>query len=214
MRTIHHYANILGALQHNLEGHPHIAGGAVRDTILGRPIKDIDVFIRHDTAEEAAKLLRASFGYLKVGEWEQYALFSDPTVAGVAKFEKADETIPICLIALKEDLGPTENIGRFDFGICMAAWTGVGEFIKNPRFTRDIESETFTLHRADCQPQFDYSMVRYAKLTADRYQGWRLLVPEQFEDLAKEHTSRKYWFRDGGHFGLENFPQVLRPKER
>jgi hypothetical protein len=131
MRKVQHYGNILGALQRKIPGSPHIAGGAVRDSILDRPIKDIDVFLRHDTKDEAAALLRSDFGYVKVGEWRSYEMFSDPIVAGVCKFEKADETIPVCLIALKHDLDPSDNIERFDFGVCMAAWTG-GDFIKDP----------------------------------------------------------------------------------
>jgi hypothetical protein len=57
-------------------------------------------------------------------------------------------------------------------------------------------------------------VVRFSKLTADRYQGWSLSVPDQFEELVKEHTFRKHWCKQGDHFGFTNSPQVLRPKER
>jgi hypothetical protein len=193
----------------------HIAGGAVRDTILERPIRDIDIFIHHTDGSAAAVLLRSEFGYVKVGEWKQYEMFSDPMVACVAKFEKADETIPVCLIGLKDDLHPQHNIERFDFGVCMAYWHG-REFKTTDQFKADIEQKTFTLYRADNYHQFAYSMVRYKKLTADRYQGWSLSIPDQFEDLAKEHAFRKEYYRayQGDHFGFEDYPQVLRPKER
>src|SRR5262249_31798271 len=106
------------------------------------------------------------------------------------------------------------------FGICMAAWQGgATSMITNDEFKRDVESKTFTLCRADNFAQFAYSMVRFKKLTADRYKGWELSVPTQFEELAKEHTfrkNRKNWYEEGARFGLEDFPQaqVLRPKER
>jgi hypothetical protein len=77
-------------------------------------IRDIDIFIHHEAAETAATLLRSEFGYVKVGQWVQYAGFSDPMVVCVAKFEKADETIPVCLIGLAKDLEPLENIAGFD----------------------------------------------------------------------------------------------------
>jgi hypothetical protein len=51
-------------------------------------------------------------------------------------------------------------------------------------------------------------------MTADRYSGWTLSIPEQFEELAKEHTFRKHWYKADAHFGFENYSQVLRPKER
>jgi hypothetical protein len=214
IRQVQYYDNILEALQRAIPGSVHIAGGAVRDTILDRPIRDIDIFLHNSAADPAAALLRAEFGYVKVGEWRQYEGFSDPMVVRVAKFEKADETIPICLIGLAEALSPRDNIARFDFGICMAAWDGGVPIISNTHFKRDIESKTFTLHRADNLAQFSYSMVRFEKLTADRYQGWELAIPCQFEELTKEHTFHKRWYKEGAHFGVENFPQLLRPKSR
>jgi Poly A polymerase head domain len=213
-RQVQYYGNILDALQRAIPGSVHIAGGAVRDTLLDRPIKDIDIFVPHTAGEEAAALLRSQFGYVKVGEWKQYLDFSDPLVERVAKFEKADETIPVCLIGLTKALDPHDNVARFDFGVCMAAWAGGDSMITSNAFKRDIESKTFTLCRADNYAQFAYSMVRFKKLTADRYKDWKLSVPSQFEELAKEHTFRKHWYRAGGHFGFENFPQVLRPKDR
>jgi len=213
-RRVQYYGGVLEALQRAIPGSVHIAGGAVRDTLLDRPIKDVDVFLHHVAGDQAAALLRSEFGYVKVGEWKQYLDFSDPMVERVAKFEKADETIPVCLIGLAEDLSPYDNIKRFDFGVCMAAWDGGDSMITSNDFKRDIEGETFTLCRADNLAQFTYSMVRFKKLTADRYKDWKLSVPEQFEALAKEHTFQKNWYRVGDHFGLENFSQVLRPKER
>jgi hypothetical protein len=213
-RRVQHYGNILEALQRAISGSVHIAGGAVRDTILDRPIRDIDIFLPHTAGEEAAGLLRTRFAYVKVGEWKQYLDFSDPMVERVAKFEKADETIPICLIGLKEALSPRANIARFDFGVCMAAWDDGDSMITADSFKRDIESKTFRLCRADNLAQFSYSMVRFEKLTADRYKDWELLVPGRFEALAKEHAFRKHWYTEGAHFGVENFPQLLRPKDR
>jgi hypothetical protein len=217
IRKVQHYDNILEALQRALPGHPHIAGGAVRDTLLERQIRDVDIFLHDDACDKAADLLRSRFDYVKTGAWVRYEGFSDPLVQRVAKFEKADETIPICLIGLAEDLSPYDNIARFDFGVCMAAWQGGDHFItKDPRFLRDIESKTFTLCRADNLAQFSYSMVRFEKLTADRYKGWELSVPSQFEELAKEHTFRRHWYAEGNgaHFGFEGSPQLLRPKTR
>jgi hypothetical protein len=214
-RQVHFYDNILEALQRAIPGSVHIAGGAVRDTILDRPIRDIDIFLPHTAGDPAAALLRTKFGYVKVGEWAQYAHFSDPMVVRVAKFEKADESIPICLIGLAEGLNPYDNIARFDFGVCMAAWAGGStSMITNGSFKRDVESKTFTLCRADNLAQFSYSMVRFEKLTANRYTDWKLEVPSQFEELAKEHTFHRHWYKDGAHFGFENSPQVLRPKNR
>ena len=44
----------------------------MRDTILEKPIHDVDVFMDDEHVEEAAKVLRSRLGFVKVGEWVQY----------------------------------------------------------------------------------------------------------------------------------------------
>jgi hypothetical protein len=127
----------------------HIAGGAVRDTILEKPIHDIDVFMDDDHVEEAAKLLRSRLGFVKVGEWQQYLGFSDPAMERVAKFERAEETIPLCIIGLKSKYAePEANIARFDFGICMAAFDGENVLRAPPVRQRRREQG---VHSASCR---------------------------------------------------------------
>ena len=191
----------------------------MRDTLLERPIKDIDLFLDAEATDEAAALLRSQFGFVKVGEWKTYEMFSDPAVVRVAKFEKADETIPVCLIGLKHESASgrcKSNLARFDFGICMAGWDGE-EVYTAPEYKTDIERKTFTLCRADDQPQFDYSMSRFDKMTADRYAGWQLVVPAKFEKLAREHALKKtyYYDRDTDAWKLRDYgAQLLTPKAR
>jgi Poly A polymerase head domain len=205
------YHSLLTAVK-SVSPNAHIAGGAVRDTILQKQIHDIDVFMNDEHVEAAAALLRSSCGYVKVGEWKQYLGFSDPAMTRVAKFEKADETIPICIIGLLPHfVSPRDNIARFDFGICMAAFDGQ-QIIRTAEFDQDVKAHAFTLHRADNLSQFTYSISRFEKITAGRYQGWSLEVPEQFEELAKEHTLRRHWYQD--FVKGFNGESVLKPKER
>ena len=103
------------------------------------------------------------------------------------------------------------NLSRFDFGICMAAFDGK-KTIRTKEFDSDAETRAFTLHRADNESQFAYSMSRYEKITAGRYVGWSLAVPERFEMFAKEREFRRYWYRDW----IKGFDgeSILKPKER
>jgi hypothetical protein len=185
----------------------------VRDTILKKDIHDIDVFMKDEHVERAAALLRSSCSYVKVGEWKEYLGFSDPAMTRVAKFEKADATIPVCIIGLRSDYAsPKANIARFDFGICMAAFDGK-EMIRSEEFDEDAKERTFALCRADNAQQFAYSMIRYEKIITGRYAGWTLAIPEQFEEYVKEHTFQRHWYRDGfvkGCYGED----LLKPKER
>jgi hypothetical protein len=208
LATVSDYAAVLATLQQVAPG-AHIAGGAVRDTILHKQIHDIDVFMHDEYVARAAALLRSSCGYVKVGDWKQYLGFSDPAMTCVAKFEKADETIPICIIGLRANfVSPEDNMARFDFGVCMAAFDG-DKTIRTAKFEQDVEEKTFTLCRADNGSQFAYSMSRFKKITAGRYSGWNLVIPDEFKEHAKEHAFRETYYVKGmdGEY-------VLRPKER
>jgi Poly A polymerase head domain len=212
------YNPILTAIR-GLDPTAHIAGGAVRDTLLERPIKDIDLFLGNAATDEAAALLRSQFGFVKVGEWKQYAMFSDPAVARVARFEKADEVTPVCLIGLhhewREERTMQENLARFDFAVCMAGWDGEKVYTA-PEYKADIEQKTFTLCRADDYAQFAYSMSRFRKMTVDRYVGWQLVVPLHFRKLAKEYALRQthYQHEDTGEWMPREIvgAQILTPK--
>jgi hypothetical protein len=205
------YVAVLAMLQ-QVAPEAHIAGGAVRDTILQKQIHDIDVFMADEHVEEAAALLRSTCRHVKVGDWKQYLGFSDPAMTRLAKFEKADAMIPICLIGLvPEYTSPKSNIMRFDFGICMTAFDGK-ETIRTEEFDHDASNKTFTLHRADNLSQYAYSITRFEKITAGRYQGWSLAVPEVFTEYAKDHTFRHHWFHDF----VKDFDgeSILKPKNR
>ena len=209
------YNAILSTIK-GLDPTAHIGGGAVRDSLLKRPIRDIDLFLDDAFTDSASKLMRSKFDFVKVGEWVRYELFSDPAVARLAKFEKADETIPVCLVGLKEACGMQDNLRRFDFGTCMAAWDGDTVYTA-PEYTIDTNKKTFTLCRADNLTQFSYSLSRFHKLTSDRYAGWELVVPAQFEELAREHAFKKICYRDyetGDLKYRQAGPQLLGPKAR
>jgi tRNA nucleotidyltransferase/poly(A) polymerase len=57
------YTTVLTTLQ-QIAPEAHIAGGAVRDTILQKQIHDVDVFMKDEHVEEAAALLRSSCSYV------------------------------------------------------------------------------------------------------------------------------------------------------
>jgi hypothetical protein len=212
LTTVYDYVDALAELQ-TVAPETHVAGGAVRDTLLKKPLHDVDVFMDDEHVEEAAKVLRSRLGFVKVGEWKQYLGFSDLAILRVAKFEKAEETIPLCVIDLKSQYAsPEANIARFDFGVGMAAFNGES-ILRTLEFDADVEAKTFTLCRADNSHQYAYSMSRYKKITAGRYSGWELSILNEFKQFAMEYEFGRRWYVDAYKqwFGGQN---VLRPKER
>ena len=59
IKTVHDYTAILASLQ-GITPQAHVGGGACRDTVLGKAIADIDVFMDDRHVEEAAACLRAN----------------------------------------------------------------------------------------------------------------------------------------------------------
>jgi hypothetical protein len=112
-----------------------------------------------------------------------------------------------------EYASPLANIGRFDFGICMVAYDG-REIVRSKEFDHDVENKVFTLHRADNVEQLTYSMRRYGKITAGRYAGWKLAIPDRFEGLVKAHDFARRWYLDDNSGKGLHGGSVLRPKER
>src|SRR6516165_7479199 len=76
-QMLERYNPILNAIR-ELCPTAHIGGGAVRDSLLERPIKDIDLFLDDVATNDAAELMRSQFSFVKVGEWTAYERFSDP----------------------------------------------------------------------------------------------------------------------------------------
>jgi tRNA nucleotidyltransferase/poly(A) polymerase len=64
---MYRYANIIKTIR-SIAPQAHLAGGAVRDTILEKEIRDIDMFVDDDHVDEVAKLLRTDFSCVKTGE--------------------------------------------------------------------------------------------------------------------------------------------------
>jgi hypothetical protein len=183
-----------------VEPQAHVAGGAVRDHLLGRRMHDLDIFVPTDRTDDIAARLRKQHGYVPVGSWKEYLGFSDPAMTGVAKFERADSDIPVCVIGLIDAFAaPQANVDRFDFGICMAWYDGENTRADD-RFYLDHHDKRFTLCRADNVYQYRYSLSRYNKLThpvTGRYAGWQLVVPPEFQDLAQSEAVRSVFYFDG-----------------
>ena len=96
------YTSMLSAIK-DLCPTAHIGGGAVRDTLLERPIRDVDLFLDESPPTTRQSCCGRSSASSKSANGRRYEMFSDPAVERVAKFEKADETIPVCLIGLHHE---------------------------------------------------------------------------------------------------------------
>jgi hypothetical protein len=120
---------------------PCIVGGAVRDTILGRPVKDYDVFVHHTTD------LPDQFWEQAETRSEYSDLSEDRELVVVARNngEIEVEGIPIDIL-----IGPSieKFIDSFDFGLCKVAYAGTpgrAILLTPDEFIADYTNKTLTL---------------------------------------------------------------------
>jgi hypothetical protein len=112
------------------KAHPHdvvIAGGAIRDHLLGIPAKDLDLFVLDIAAEEANQ----RFG----------SVLSNYGVA--RNVHKTINGISCDIIFLDCEKTAQEVLNRFDLGICKVAWDGQS-FLISEDFLRDARDRKIT----------------------------------------------------------------------
>jgi hypothetical protein len=155
----------------------HIAGGAVRDLILNRPVKDIDVFISSKNLFAVRNvILQRSPHEVNVHGTEYFDW--DPTIHTVAEYDGGGLT-PVNLIGLNiDDLTIDKNIRRFDLGLCWTAFNGT-TCVSTPEFWHDVDRKEFTVRSCRNETQFSHTLRRHNRLKV-KY-DWPLVVPPEFE---------------------------------
>lgn len=156
-----------------------IAGGAVRDLLLNRPHKDVDVWVTQCYAKECAAAAEAGGWRVIVGHD-----YSINDLCAVYEFDHGNETINV--IVVKADT-EAEIVGRFDFGISRAVirvhkqvtlsdiieGRRVAEVIIYPEFTEDLDRKVFKVRHDNGVAR---TLARWERIR-ERYPDWT------FEDL-------------------------------
>jgi hypothetical protein len=169
-----------------------IAGGACRDHILGKPVKDIDVFVPDQEGIEMK--LGAAFGHLHVNPIiaAEYA-GAGGEVDHVYEISFGDDPfgdshIPVQVIVLANGLDPVERAKHHDFGICQAWYlgsttSGSGFINTTEAFHSDMTNKTFTLDHCEDGSQYARSMRRWLSKFAHRFPEFRV-DSSKFEQYA------------------------------
>jgi hypothetical protein len=153
-----------------------IAGGVLRDLVLGKRPKDIDVFTFEDISNETL---------MNPFEEADY----DPSggrIASVTKpFEFKDLLTPVQIVQLNQGtfIEVHEAVSQFCFGINQI-WLDMmldSYGIKWTRaFAQDMIMQEFTVTYC-CSKHEARRLVEKAKSLQDRYPGWDLVVPEKYD---------------------------------
>lgn len=190
MNLIQQFDSILAQLQEvGVKG--LIAGGAVRDHILGKPVKDIDVFVAHEP--NLVSKLQAAFGVLHVDPSlaaEYIGEAGQSEVSHVYEVSFGDDPfgpfnrIPTQVIVLAPGMDPLDRVKHHDFGICQCWYEGNGMTASTGAFFDDAASKQFTLSHCEDRQQFDRSMRRWERFK-ERFPEFSLYVPFRFREYME-----------------------------
>lgn len=154
-----HFREILEVVRREFPGsHPVIGGGALRDSILGRPIKDVDVLLRAKDHEHLDSELTTyvrppiivQHGY---GRADMYGCWN-------VKEQLCGYDVQL-ILADFEDLHDLAH--TFDIGLCRVTYDGT-ELYVSPEFTQDAADKAFRIRRADNQYELERSLRRVTRL--------------------------------------------------
>lgn len=151
-----------------------IAGGALRDLDNNREVKDLDIFIRGDSVQECEWhlhcLREAGFEVnYNPSELTEYPEDQNLEVVVIASLETYDD-LPVQLIFTNWDTASI--VDRFDYGICRLSFDGK-ELVRPAEYDEDKQAQVFRLRRErPTAVSMRGSIRRYARLTAEKYQGW------------------------------------------
>lgn len=156
-------------------GNAVIAGGAVRDALIARPSKDIDIFVPVPDFEHLEFRLRMGLpkaDFTEVRSWDPaYAHWfkgSDTTLLGVTTWKVRGVDAPVQIMGVVPTPDPDTSfadwvVSRADFGLCRAGYS-IGNLITPNDFCSDLHQRRLTLLRADNVEQHAASMRRLRRL--------------------------------------------------
>jgi hypothetical protein len=151
--------------------HAFIGGGALRDLLLGREPKDVDLFLSRDwlglhalpddVLEAWTLRSRGAPPEVDPDSWSA----SDDTICELYDFTHKSGTKYQAIIRL-DQLGPAAMIRRFDFGVCQVAWDTVHGWTFTDAFVNDLQNKTFTVTPGALYPQ---ATLKRAELFKERF---------------------------------------------
>jgi hypothetical protein len=169
-----------------------IAGGFIRDSIVGVQFKDIDIFVPY-TEDKVIEAVMAkidaeemqSASYMSQQEvtriWSKYLSSEDTDEYDIPEsqlvFSKQHE---VQIIMLAKGMTLADRIPLYDFGFCQC-WFDGKALSYTDAFVDDLTRKEYTLVHCEDKKQFDRSMRRAEKFKK-RFSDWKLVIPVDIRD--------------------------------
>lgn len=154
-----------------------ITGGFIRDSILGKKPKDIDIFFGYVDGEEELDYIMEDVAAV---ELEGATYMPQDEVSRI--WDCTESKLPVQYIMLQQGVDFKERVEQYDFGFCQCWYDGV-QLHTTEAFRKDIAENSMTLTFCEDSIQYNRSMRRAARFK-EKYPDRRLVVPDQFKKLG------------------------------
>jgi hypothetical protein len=156
------------------EPRTHLAGGAVRDTLLAREVKDWDIFYPFGDKLNNNVLDRwMGKSECPVQEGRQYFDWHSG-VMSVREHTVGGNKLNLIGMAKFHDV--EENLARMDIGVCRVGVSPYGwHIVYGEGWQEDVRNNQLRLRRSDNYDQFLFSQKRLARLQK-KYQDWDVVI--------------------------------------
>lgn len=169
-----------------------MGGGCLRDLDNGRPVKDIDIFVRGSSALDLYgirdRLMNAFIDCDEIDTLTMYPVGDGNDLIGFVEVKFPDVEYPVQVIMTS---WMTDQITeRFDYGICRISFDGEAVY-RHADYAKDQRDQVFRLCRDRQGEELAASVHRYARLV-QKYEGWKFRPFDEFDfhnAVAAQSTS-------------------------
>jgi hypothetical protein len=172
-----------------------IAGGAIRDTYLDRPVKDIDIFVANRPGVDMKELLDKAIGTTGEVLAEQLVDYENGTTGVSAVYDyktpsdflnlevrQSHPDYQVIVIDFPKDLNKFASflMEDFDIGLCRVMHNG-REPIVTPEFNHDRVNKTLTVFtKADAPTRSKERTTQRIERISEKYRDHKVVYPSGY----------------------------------
>ena len=167
------------SLVHSLSPEALLAGGCIRDLVLGGPVKDLDIFVdasSDDHWSDLCSVLQFRHGWCPVTQINaDYVASMRSEVAKVVGFRVPGFPLEVQIIGLKTLLYPMDALNRMDFGACQIGMSHHQHVFYTPAAHKDLTERRITMLEPGDATQ-ELRSLRRAERFAEKYRYSDVIV--------------------------------------
>lgn len=164
--------------------HPEavLAGGALRDLILGGTVKDLDIFVG-PTLTNLDEVLTIRYGWRRIKQCNMSYCATNVPISTVLTYSVPGLEYEVQIIQLTNLDTPHDAIARMDFAACQVGYCSPSHWCYTPDALKDFLNRTITMLEPADTIQEGRSLAR-AERFADKYADTDVRV------IRNSHASR------------------------